>query len=548
MSYDQAQANRALNFFERILKHSGEWYGDPFMLAPWQEEALSKIFGTLDTEGKRQIDTAYLEIVKKSGKTEFVAGLALLFLVLDEARGCEVYGAASTQRQALNVYRAATAMVEQSDILSDRLRILRSTHRIQKRSDPNSFYAAIAADGDFSDGVNPKFVIADELHRWRTRKQLENWDVLRLGGVSRKSIPLTVAITTAGIRNESPLAWRLHEKALKQQQGLIHDPSFYGRVYAAEPEDDWTSEKTWIKANPSLKENGGFLELARIRKEYESSLSDTESQRAFKRYYLNLWGEKENRSIDMQEWDACQVACDWTAAGLLPKPPEDTVRPISNDLLYRFIERQCWLGVDLSFTTDMSAVVAVFPPADRGGDWDVLPFFWMPEWNIRKREIKDGMPYRSWAEQGFIELCPDRFIDNGSIKERIKWCARVFDVRQICFDRYNSREISTDLVTQGYSCIEVPQLFNLSEATKKLLTLVTAGKLKHGGNPVLRWNASCLTTKGDGNDNVRPVKPERDKSVTRIDGLSAAITAMFCALPAQQVTSAYEQLGTQIVI
>ncbi len=164
MAFSQAHADAACNFFEKILCHTAdEWFGKPFVLAPWQEEALSAIFGNVDDEGNRIIEMGFLEVPKKSGKSEMAAGLALFVLVTTNAPGCQVYGAAAATRQALNVFRAACKMVDQSPILSKRLRVLRGTHRIIKRSDPESFYAAVAADGDFGDGVNPAVVIADEI-------------------------------------------------------------------------------------------------------------------------------------------------------------------------------------------------------------------------------------------------------------------------------------------------------------------------------------------------------------------------------------------------
>ena len=537
MPYSKKQASLAINFFENHLKHTGEWYGEPFIPTPWQKEALKVLFGMLDENGERSVKLAYLEIVKKSGKTEFVAALVLLFLVLAILagdRGCEVYGAASVQRQALNVFRAACAMVEQSKELSGMLRILRSTHRIISRSDPNSFYAAIAADGDFSDGVNPKFVVADEVHRWKTRKQMENWDVLRLGGIARKHKTLTIGITTAGVINESPLAWRLHEKTRNIANGIVQDPSFYGRIYAADPGDDWEDEKTWIKANPSLRENGGFLELSKIREEYQASLTDSASQAAFRRYYLNLWDQKDNRSIDMQHWDGCEM--DWRAVGLLPKEPDCAVRRLPHELMTRFVGRRCYPGVDLSLTTDLSAITLVFPCSD--GGFDLLPFFFMPEQNVRKRELRDGMPYRRWAELGFLELHEGNVIDYGEIRARLKWSVEMFDVPVICFDRYNSREMSTSLVTDGIKCMEIHQNYSgLSEATKKLLKCVESRTIRHGHHPVLRWNASCLCTKSDGNDCIRPVKPDREKESSRIDGIQAAVTGMAQAILAPQVSA-----------
>jgi phage terminase large subunit-like protein len=111
-------ADVACNFFEKILQHTqDEWSGKPFLLAPWEEEALTEIYGRLDDNGERIIQQVYLELPKKSGKTEFAGGLVLLELLLNKMLGCQVYGAAAAQRQALNVYRAARTMVDLSPIL-----------------------------------------------------------------------------------------------------------------------------------------------------------------------------------------------------------------------------------------------------------------------------------------------------------------------------------------------------------------------------------------------------------------------------------------------
>lgn len=538
MGFSQAHADIACNFFECILRHTAdEWWGKPFLLAPWQDEAIAQLFGRLDEDGNRLVNMAYLEVPKKAGKSELVAGLVLLFLTLDPNPGCQVYGAAAATRQAMNVYRAACKMVEQSPILSRKLRMLRGTNRIMKRSDPDSFYAAVAADGDLSDGVNPSFVVADEVHRWRTRKQLENWDVLSLGGITRRQA-LTVAITTAGVQNESPLAWRLHEKTKRISEGIVEDPSFYGRIYAADQTDDWTDERTWIRANPSLKENGGFLDIAKIRQKYEAAKSDPEAQRSFRRYYLNIWDQKESRAIPMESWDAC--CGEWKASGLLAKAPEDKFRPLHPDLLARFIERKCWAGVDLSYTTDLSAVALLFP--DEDGFCDVLPFFWMPESGVKEREIRDGIPYRTWIQQGFIEVCEGNVIAYRDIKARLEWARSMFDLQEVCFDPWNSRELSTQMVDEGFTCVDIKQSFAaLNEPSKKLLELVASGKLRHGGHPVLRHHASCASTK-ELNDNLMFKKPERAKGSSRIDGISATVDALARAIISEG-GSVYETRG-----
>lgn len=529
MPFNQQAADYACNFFEDIkfgLKHTqDQWSGMPFILAPWEEHAISRIFGNLKDDGTRQIELAYLEVPKKSGKTELAAGILLLALFLDSNLGCQVYGAAAAQRQALNVYRAASTMVNLCPHLKKIFRLLPSTHVIVKKKDVNSFYAAIAADGDLTDGVNPAVTVADEVHRWKTRKMLENFEVLAEGGITRKQT-LTIAITTAGVRDESPLAWRLHEKTLRLKQGIIEDPTFYGMIYAADPEDDVSSPKTWIKANPSLVERGGFLPIEKLQAKYQASLSDPEKLRSFKRYYLNLWDQKESRAIDLEQWDAIEKP--WRAQPLGQMAPEDVVRPISTDLYARFHNKPCYVGVDMSLTTDFTSVSLLFPAEN--GFFDVVPFFWLPENGLKKREIKDGMPYRRWVEEGWLETCDGSAIDHRDVRARIMWASRNFDVKMYCFDRSNTREISLPMIDEGYECVEIEQGYaGMSDACKKILELIVQGKLRHGGHPILRWNASCVSTK-EFNDQIRWVKPQRQKETSRIDGISATTDAMARAM------------------
>ena len=197
MPFSKQHADAACNFFELVLKHTqDEWFGKPFLLMPWQEEAVAQTFGLLDSAGNRIIQMVYEEVPKKAGKTEWAAGLALLVLILSVEPGCQVYGAAAATRQAMNVYRAACKMVEQSPLLRKRLRIMRGTNRIVKRNDPDSFYAAIAADGDLATAsIRPassrKLLSNDERQR-RAHHHLRVFDFWDCRSRSRRVTPSAV--------------------------------------------------------------------------------------------------------------------------------------------------------------------------------------------------------------------------------------------------------------------------------------------------------------------------------------------------------------------
>ena len=152
------------------------------------------------------------------------------------------------------------------------------------------------------------------------------------------------------------------------------------------------------------------------------------------------------------------------------------------------------------------------------------------------------MPYLEWAREGFLELSPGSVIEYRDVRARLEWGARMFRLEEICWDPWNSRELSSRMEEAGYVCVEVCQGFqSLSEPSKKLLELVASARLYHGDHPVLRWNASCLNAKW-ANDNLMFAKPDRGKNSSRIDGISATVNALSRALVLEGNTINYTGL------
>jgi phage terminase large subunit-like protein len=306
------------------------------------------------------------------------------------------------------------------------------------------------------------------------------------------------------------------------REGVFEDKHFYGRIFGAEATDDWTDEKVWIKANPSHEANGGFIKSAALRKEFDKAINDPAQQPAFKRFHLNVWGQAENRAIDMRQWAAC------------------------GGQLRALVDRPCYAGIDLGSTTDLTALALVFPSDD--DSFDFLPFFWMPADNVRERERRDKVPYSEWVKNGLIEATPGNVVDYRKVKEKLRWAKECFELRDVGFDPWNSRQISVELVDEGFNCVEVGQGFQkISEPTKKLLELVISGKCRHANHEVLRWNADCLSLKSDGNDNVRPSKPNRMTSSKRIDGMAAIIIALSRIIVQTNKKSVYEDRGPLVL-
>ncbi|MGC4050971.1 MAG: terminase large subunit [Paludibaculum sp.] len=498
---------------------TGDFAGQPFWLMPWIRDVLRDIFGTLDEDGMRRYRECYLEVPKKNTKTTVCAGIVVFCVATAPISGTEVYSAATSKEQAGIVFRAAAQMALNSPVLRRRLKVVPSAKRIFRRDDPTSFYAALSADGDVNDGINPSVVIKDELHRWRTRKAMELNEILSRGGITRQE-SLEINISTAGEEGESPLCWRQHEYTRLLNDGTITDRRFYGRIWAADlSKHDWASREARVQANPSHEDNGGYLKDEILAALCLKAQNDPQAKADYLRYHLNVWGQRSESVINLERWSECGGGID-----LRTWPEYDPELLVKE---WGLANRPCVAGVDMSWSTDLTSTAFVFPPMAANEVWSFLLFFWMADERVRFLERNDKVPYSSWVRKGFIETVPGAAISDALIKRRLEWGRDRFEVRNVAYDPWGFRAAAEDLTKQGFACVEVRQGYaSLSEPTKKLLELYQTQGLRHGNNPVLNWNARCLALLSDNKDNVQPAKPERAKSSKRIDGIAASINGM----------------------
>lgn len=503
-----------------------------YRLLTWQERELRSLYGTVDpATGSRRYRRAYLEIPKKNGKTFLVGGLPIYHLVAEDLRKPEAYGAAATKEQAGLVFKAATELIDPNPLLRKELRILKSVKRIVQRKGPG-FYQVLSGDGAGADGVEPSLILKDEVHRWSGAKAETLWAILSKGTISRtEPKPLEVMTTTAGAEDES-LIWNEERDFAKSVlAGEVDAPSYYANIYqaderrVAEEPGYWESREARVTANPSHEDRGGFLSDEAIVEELAKAQKQGKKNE-YLRYHLGIKvsGTQEN-AIDIPQWIASNEA---SGVDLRTWPTYDV------DLLIRkwnLIERPAVVGIDASWSIDLSAVSVVFPPID-DDIWRLLLFYWMPEAMIDKRRQIDQVPYDVWSQRGFITACAGNAIDYDSIKARVRWACEMFDVREVAYDPWNFRATAMDLQNEGIPMAEVPNRFSqLTAPTKALIAAYLDNKLWHGNNPVLLFNARSLALEFDRHDNVQPAKPDRMKSKKRIDGIGATVTGMNRAFP-----------------
>lgn len=525
--YSRKLASRVVKFVEALPHVKGEWAravkvestGERrsrlLRLEPFQRKFISKLFGTLKTDGTRRYRTAYMEIPRKNAKTTIAAALGLYLLTCDDEPGAEIYSAGKDQDQAAISYNIAKLMIQRTPALRKRLVVYDGPMRIV-HEESGSFWQALPGKIEGNWGLNAHAVIFDELH---AQPNSDLWDVLTTSIGARRQ-PLVFTITTAGYDRHS-ICYRLHQRARRAERNPDADPSFLGLIYAADPKDDWTSERTWKKANPlyPISPKPDYMRGECLRAKNDPSYENT-----FKRLHLNIWTQQATRFIPMDKWYACPAR---------PPLPELALRP-------------CYGGLDLAAYQDLVALALLFPPTADVPFYDLYVRLWCPEERVAERSRKDKVPYDEWVKQGHIIATPGSASDYDFIEDDVKGLKADFRILEIGYDRWQAIQMVQHLTAFGYTMTAVGMgTGSMSDPLKNLLRLILELKIRHGNNPVLDWMADNLSVKQNAAGDIKPAK---DTSGDKIDGIVATCIALYCALSERKPEeSVYKARGLRIL-
>jgi phage terminase large subunit-like protein len=492
--FSEAKANRAIKFIETFCRHSskGQSAGKPFILLQWQRHCVGSIFGWLRADGTRRFRTAHLEVGRKNGKTELAAGIANEMLIADEEPGADIFSAATKRDQAKIVWDAARDMIKSSPELSSRCTLTQAAIAVESSM---SSFKPLSAEGDTLDGLNPHLAIVDELHQHRDRRVYESLE----SGLGARAQPLLLVTTTAGHRADG-IGAEIHDHAEAVLTGAISDDALF--VFIARPDDDVDefSETAMEQANPSIDVTvkRDFL-IARAAAAKVRPLAATE----YRVKHLNKWRSGADGWIEEVAWDACELALD---------------RAQYVERFKKLKGSECFMGLDASLRFDLSALATIF------GDGEVL----LRAWATRERidtENAAGRPFLAEMErEGWLTVCEGRVIDFEAIKAEVISQADDFSIIELGYDLHALTQFAEEVKMHGVQCRAVLQTFaGLNEATRAFEADVYDGKLKHGGNPLLRWSVQNTSIAEADSGEVRPMKREREKS---IDPTAALVNAM----------------------
>lgn len=501
--FDVEEAEYRISFAQFVKHYKGEWAGCVFEPEPWQCFIIGSLFGWKHTAtGLRRFKISYTEIAKKNGKTFMAAFVGLLLFYVDQEPGAEVYTAATKKEQAKLSHDDATRMVKGSPALRKKIGIYRDNLHIESNA---SKFEPLSADANTLDGPNVHGAIIDELH---AHKSGDLWDVLTAGVASRRQ-PLTFAITTAGQERVS-ICRQQRDYSEGVLRGRYRDDSHFAYIAAMDEGDDWRHKKNWIKANPNL---GVSVKKDYLEQRMKKAAHVPSEQNNLLRLHFNVWTKQQTRWLDMNHWAEC--------GGLIN---EHKLKGIMG-----------YGGLDLSQKIDLSAFLLTFP---LNGGVTALPYFWLPEESV----IAVQEPWRQWIKAGYIKATPGAVVDFDFIEADIVKLRKRFLFEQIAYDPWTATQTATNLQEDhGFVMVETRQGFRtLSEPSKELERLVTAHLYNHGGHPVLTHMADGVAIRSDEMGNIKPVK---DKSTVRIDGIIAGIMSLSLLVRHQDTQSIYETRG-----
>lgn len=487
---------RAVEFL-RLLKHpKSRLPKKAFQLDEYQERVLRAIYGPRKPDGTRIVNTVVFLVPRGNRKTSFAAALALLHTIGPErVTGGEAIFAASDRQQAGIGFKEALGIVQTDKRVLSKCKVYDAHNSAKKIVYPTegSTLEVISSDAGAQHGRTPSFVLADELHVWPTKYL---WEALTTG-LDKTDDTLLVVATTAG-RGQDNIAWEIVDRARKVARGEIIDPSLLPVLFEADPECDYADEAEWRRVNPGSAH--GYPSIEGFRRHVARAKTSPGERDSLRQLKLNIWLDHSTSPfVDMATYDLGSDPVDYDALAGQP----------------------CWIGVDMSKTTDLSAVVACF----RDGDtYTVLPQFFCPADDIRKRGDVDGVDYVRWAKEGFITATPGNVIDNAAVADCIRDLCERYEVREIAFDVAYAQAVMAPLTSDGYPVVTMRQgWLTQSPALNTLEAAIISGNFRHGGHPVLRWCFSNVAINTDSNSNRTMHK---GKSTDRIDGAAASWMAV----------------------
>ena len=474
--------------------------GETFEPLPWQVFCIGSILGWHWSDGRRRYRLGLIEVARGNGKTTLLAGVALWAQL--HGSGREVYLFANTQRQAKKCYR--TSMFMARGIAPEELPHARGEKRLWRDreftlttdtmadQENRNVLMAIPAKENSLDGLDPFCFVADETSEYESRALQK----LTTATVKRQDA-FGVMITTPGSSDQT-IYYDYRREGVAVLEGDAEAEGTFYFLSGIDASDEPADTEHWIKANPSL---GHTVQLQDLRERYQSDLAKGPRYvQDFRRFHLCTFVGDAASWIPVDQWDACEsTTVDLTGSRAV-------------------------VGVDLSKSRDLSAVVALIERAD--GEVQVEGWYLYPEDNATERERELRMPLLKWGLEGHVHLCPGRTIDYALVHQKIRGLCDRYRVSRIYYDPYMTGFGEREMEMEGLPIMGLPQrITELSPGVLKVEDLVASHQIHHDGDPVLRQAVQNAKAWQDTNLNARLCKKRSEGLIDPAVALTIAARA-----------------------
>jgi len=520
-AFDQKKANDAIDWIETHCFHTeGPLAPGPFLLEVWQKALISCIFGIVDINtGIRWFREVVLIIARKNGKTLLASAICNYIFQHEGGYGARVFVVAPKLEQADICYNSTWQMVQldpEWQALKLAIQDSKDAHNKKTVDDSmlarhrqsdicipgtNSTVKKIAFSAKKSDGFNPSLTVCDEIASWQGDAGLKQYEVMKsaMGAREMGDAPsILLSCSTAGYINDS-IYDELIKRATAFLNGTSREKKLLPFLYMIDDIQKWNDINELRKSNPNL---GVSTSADYLLEEIAAAEVSLSKKSEFIVKYCNL---KQNSSTAWLPYEVIDAACG------------DAYD------LEQFRSSYCVAGVDLSQTTDLTAVSIL---VEKNGKLHTFTQFFMPENKIDELQASEGVPYRTYQKQGFLTASGENFVD---YHDCFGWLVNLVENYEIYplmvgYDRYSAQYLIQDLNAYGFRTDDVFQGWNLTPVIYEADGLIRDGKLRLGENNLLK--SHFINTAMKLNTENRKIQPVKIEPRCHIDGFVSVIDAL----------------------
>lgn len=494
--FDQKKANHAIDFIETFCRHAeGPLAPGKIKLEVWQKAFISTIFGVVDKDGLRTFREVYLVVGRKNGKTLLLSAISAYCAFCDGEYGARIYFTSPKLEQAEIGYNNFYQMCDKEPSLRKRVKKRRTDVYIESS---NSSVKPLAFSAKKSDGLNISLGICDEIASWSANGGNRFYEVLKSSQGARKQ-PLLISISSAGYENEGPYD-ELFKRATRLLKGDSRETRFLPVIYAIDDIRKWNDISEWPKANPNL---GVSISVDYLLEELAVAEGSLQKKAEFITKYLDV-----KQSSSQAFLNAVDVERAYTGVPVLPE---------------HYSEHYAMLGIDLSRTTDLTAVMWL---VQKNNIIHIFGKFFMPSEKLEEATARDNLPYNIYVQRGFLQLSGANVIDYQDCYDYITNIINHYHLYplRVMYDRYSAQYLVKDLESFGCLTDDCTQGYNMTPGIAEFEGMIKDGRIDIGDNDLLKVHLLNAALKME--SQTERVKLVKISQTDHIDGMAAIIDAM----------------------